>query len=135
MDDRPHFRRAGAEQRDSSVCFAVQGDLLKLKSPGPDPVVELAELCYETSKLATARRIVDLYDKPSAIILSWSRCMSRYLLKEAAIAYRLLLWMSPKAVMTTKRTNAHVRNGSRVFADPTRRVAEYFLTRRPRTSA
>jgi hypothetical protein len=44
-------------------------DLNKLTSPGLEHIVELAD-SYETSKLATARRFVDLHDEPTAIVLS-----------------------------------------------------------------
>lgn len=44
-------------------------DLKKFISPGLEHVVDLAEK-YQTSKLATARRFVDLRDEPTAIVLS-----------------------------------------------------------------
>jgi hypothetical protein len=44
-------------------------DINKLTSPGLEHIVDLANR-YETSKLATARRFIDLYDEPSAVILS-----------------------------------------------------------------
>jgi hypothetical protein len=44
-------------------------DVNKLNSPGLEHIVELAGR-YATSKLATARRFVDLYDEPAVIVLS-----------------------------------------------------------------
>jgi Zn-dependent peptidase ImmA (M78 family) len=44
-------------------------DLRKLVSPGLEHVVQLAAR-YQTSKLATARRFVDLYDDAAAVVLT-----------------------------------------------------------------
>lgn len=47
-----------------------RADLKRIPSPGLEHAVELAENRYETSKLATARRVVDLLDDPTALISS-----------------------------------------------------------------
>ena len=56
-----------AEMLMPKTCF--KQDLKKLTSPGLEHVVELA-VRYETSKLATARRFVDLHDDAAAIVLT-----------------------------------------------------------------